>query len=531
MERFNIRKIKSINGNVTILVLIMSMVIIISMVTLTGYMFRDVIFTKFDEGKFKALNIAEAGVAYTYSNIEKFYDGEIGSIPSSYDDVDVENSDGVIQGSFDVEIDEITNDDGEVTNYIITSEGTDLESGYSRKVTVNLALFVSTEVDIFDYIYSKGSLTFEGIIGVTFIRGPLFVGGDLILRILLQAGDFTTDGRILVGGDVDMEGPSRIRTGPLNVAGDIEMSSGLLGIPYILHDYDDYMVVMGDIRIGDNFWGDPWIARDMAKNPFNLALHGEIVPEDADIYYSEPLGEEIFDPPNFDVEIYINDFIEQIKEPPYSYLEVDESEDGTAGDGFNIDPALIASGEYFKESGSNSIRFRESGGSYYLEVKGNVFVDDDIIIGDYIEDYGLDPPDNDIYYSNKGKLISSGDIYASCGLVPTSTSQFPENNLLILMALGDLYISVEDNEGYNDNDVYILGMAGGKALLKSQNTVLGSIICGQIDAEEEGFWGRLLGSLASIEYEDDLSENIPDDLPREVYGGFTFSPEWQEVSD
>ncbi len=521
MGRFNNKKEKNKRGNVTILVLIISMVIILATTTLTGYMFRDIIFTRFDEGKFKSLNIAEAGMANMFSYIEKYHNDEIGSLPSSPYTLDVVDSDNEVQGSFTVTYSEVYNE-GVVTNYLITSEGTDISSGQTRKVSVNLSLFISTEVDIFDYIYSKGSLTFEGLIGVTFIRGPLFVGNDLILRILLQAGDFATGGRILVGGNIDMEGPSRIRTaGPISVGGDIEMSSGLLGTPYIEHDFEEPLIVMEDIKMD----GSPRIGS--SSNPIHLSLHGEIIPEGARVYYTPPIGEDIFDPPNFDVGVYINNFLNQIQEPPSDYLEVDESEDGTPGNGFNIDPALISSGEFFRQSGGNSIRFRESGGSYYLTIEGNVYVNDDIVIGKDIDTY-----DKDIYYEGVGKLIATGDIYDYCGLVPTSINEFPENNLLILMALGDLYISIDNNEGYNNNDVYILGIAGGTALLSSQNTVLGSIICGQLNAKDaSGIWGFLLGSLASIEYEQDLSENIPEDLPREVYGGFTFSPEWQEVAN
>ena len=66
----NIR-ILNINGNVTIMVLIIGLVIIMAITALTQFMFKDIDFTKLDESKLKALNIAESGVANMFSNDRK----------------------------------------------------------------------------------------------------------------------------------------------------------------------------------------------------------------------------------------------------------------------------------------------------------------------------------------------------------------------------------------------------------------------------------------------------------------------------
>ena len=58
-------------GNVTILILIMGLVVILATTVLTRFMFRDITFTRLDESKLRALNIAEAGVSDLFYKIEK----------------------------------------------------------------------------------------------------------------------------------------------------------------------------------------------------------------------------------------------------------------------------------------------------------------------------------------------------------------------------------------------------------------------------------------------------------------------------
>lgn len=532
-------KIKRICGNTTILVLIISFAIIMAMTTLVGYMFRDIIFTKFDEGKFKALNIAEAGLADMYSTIEKYYNEEITSLPSSGSGYpkDVADSDGVVQGSFYVTYDRIYNDDGEVTNYIINSVGTDAVSGETREVRVNLGVSFSTEVNIFDYIYSKGSITFDDLTiieGNPFFNGPTYIRGNVTLR-LLEGRYFSGGGKILIGGNLDMGEWADLDAGPVNVGGNVEMS----GRAYLEHDFEEYMIVMKDIRMT----GNSQIGEN-SGNPINLCCEGVIdVEGGSHLYYNPPLGEEIFDPPNFDSSVYVNNFMIDIQEPPTDVLVIDE--DDMTGDDFVIDISLLPVEppyEFLRTDGDNSIKFwyDEVNGSYYLEVQGNVLVNGNIIIGEDIEDLNLDPPDNDIYYSGKGKLIATGNIDASCGLVPTNVGDFPEDSLLILMTPGNLDISINNDSScynnffgdYEDPDLYILGMAGGTVTFSRHTAVLGSILAGQIDADDlSGLLGWLIGSFSTIGYQDGLSDSIPEDMPMLYYGGATFTKEWQETID
>ncbi len=533
MYKKNIVNLKSKEGNITIMMLILGLVIILTTTVMTRYIFRDITFTRLDEGKSRALNIAEAGVSDMFFKIEKHHEDDNNSLPSNPYTGNVIDSNNDVQGSFEISYDEVFNGDGKLTNYIISSVGTELD-GYSREVEVNLAVNFSTEVNIFEYIYSKGSLTYDGILGLfdrSFISGPLFVGRDLTLRVLETVGDFSSGGKVLVGGTLDIGEFSRIKTELLSVGGNLEMSGWTAHIedstPSSTSD-PLLLVVMGDIRMT----GSTRIGT--SSYPVDYNLQGIYLHDGSDRFYrNEPMTNDVFDPPNFNVNIYISNFINQINGPPVDYLEIMENEDGAADDVFKIDPDLLLVSppydEFYRSVGGNEFYFYEDSGQYYLEIKGNVLVDSDITIGE-----AIDQSNDDIRYEERGKLISTGKIDASCRLVPRVTADFPEDSLLILISHGDMDISVDDYNNYvadyNDPDVCIVGMSGGTIFLNSHNAVKGTLICNQIDADSgSGIVGWLVGSFTTIGYQEDLSDNIPDDMPPIVYGGATFSKEWQEV--
>ncbi len=103
----------------------------------------------------------------------------------------------------------------------------------------------------------------------------------------------------------------------------------------IHHNFDDPLIVMGDIRMN----GNPYIARDSTGRPINLSLHGQIIPSGARVYYTPPIGDDIFDPPKLNVEVYVNSFISQIQEPPSDVLVIAPGD--MTGGVFVIDPDLI----------------------------------------------------------------------------------------------------------------------------------------------------------------------------------------------
>ncbi len=996
---------KGIGGNITILVLIMGMVIIFTITAMTKFMFEDVVFTEYYESRIKALNIAEAGISDMLIKIERYFEDDeplpSEHTPYDYDDY-VEDSDGNNVGRFYVDYEEATDINGKVTNYIITSTGEDIPSGRTRTVRVNMAVSFTTEIDMFSYIYSRSGLEFFDLINVPFINGPVYLGGDLVIRDLIALGDVVAGDKLLVGGNIDMGGSSRLRSEMINVGGDIEMTGGLLGSPRIESSSTETleMIVMDDIRLENSS------RIGSSSNPVNLSCHGEIsTTGSSNVYYNEPIGDDLFSAPKLDVKVYIDNFITMIQEPPSDVLIIDEDDmieagifvidpellmalvpvpitsvasesvkivtdetnptilvtkdadpgtaevgdiitydytvtnrgtktlynitcldsalgavtlsgladldsdgivddlvaggsatgtltytvtesdepgpiensvtatgdtsstspademeesvkiitnphilvtkdanpnvadvgdlitynytvtnvstailtdvtcvdsalgavtlsgltdedvDGTAddlavgatatgtliytvlssdrpgpiensvtatadsalepdpvsdtteesvkvimdphllvekdavpntaevgdtvtynytvtnvgmqilydvyltdlplgmvsmtgltdedGDGIAddlfvgqaatgsltyevtaddlpgpIENKVVASGdtdphsiipsdeanesvkietgpyivvekdavpntaevgdtvtynytvtnisggiivdvtcvdsalgdvtlsgltdedsdgtaddlaidavatgsltytvteadkpgpiensvtviytpmitgdEFYREDGQNSIKFYEDSGHYYIEIEGNVLVDGDIRIGESLEANDVDPNDNDIYYSGSGKLIATGNIDASCGLLPLGN--FPEDDLLILMASGNLDITVDDYNhyfaDYTDPDVKILGVSGGSAILNSHNALLGSLISGDIDARDEsGLIGFLLGSMSSIGYDYGLDDVIPEDMPKLVYGGVTFNKQWEEVVD
>ncbi|MEA2015613.1 MAG: hypothetical protein U9O59_02710 [Actinomycetota bacterium] len=341
MKKFITHFKKGKKGNITILVLIMGMVIIFTMAAMTEFMFNDVIFTEYYENRIKALNIAEAGISDMLIEIEEYYedDNPLPSEGTPYDyDGYVADSGGNNVGRFYIDYEEVTDIDGRVTSYIITSTGEDLPSGQTRTVRVNMAVNFTTEVDMFSYIYSRETLEFLKLIQIqfiSFINGPLYVGSDLNIRELITCGaDVISSDDLLVGGNIDMGGSSELKSEIINVGGDIEMTGGA-SIESTSSAETMELIVMDDIRLEDN--------SDIgtSANPVNLSCHGEIITEgSSNLYYNEPIGDSMFSSPKPDIKVYVDDFINVIQEPPADVLVINEAdmlEDGV----FVIDPELL----------------------------------------------------------------------------------------------------------------------------------------------------------------------------------------------
>ncbi len=67
--------LKNKQGNVFLLVLIISFVAIFLITAMVQFLFRDIGFIELDEGELKALNIAEAGLSNWYLKFDKFSAG------------------------------------------------------------------------------------------------------------------------------------------------------------------------------------------------------------------------------------------------------------------------------------------------------------------------------------------------------------------------------------------------------------------------------------------------------------------------
>ena len=196
--------LKNRQGNVFILVLIMSFVAIFLITTMVQFLFRDIGFVELDEGELRALNFAEAGLSNWYLKFDKFSAGEYPGFEfdDSYDEDVYE--DGDIVGTFTVDYSPDIENEWQYTpfGYSIESVGTDSESGIQRTVRVRLVSF-----NLYDFIFSEEAMGSAQIAGQTNITGPLFVAGDFGMIV----GDsIFQEGPLFVLGDIEVAGSSQI---------------------------------------------------------------------------------------------------------------------------------------------------------------------------------------------------------------------------------------------------------------------------------------------------------------------------------
>ncbi len=191
--------LKKENGNVTLLVLVMAAVIILGTASMIGFLYRDIGFTKVDEGNLRALNFAEAGIAdFQYKVSQNLVLGE--ELPPSGYSEKVSGAGGE-EGAFTVTYEEIR-EDGTLKGFKVTSAGTD-KSSWQRTVRVNFSLGGSSILNIYDYIYSARSMNNgELMASQTSIIGPFFTNGHLNLRggVAFEKGPVFVKDAILMGG-------------------------------------------------------------------------------------------------------------------------------------------------------------------------------------------------------------------------------------------------------------------------------------------------------------------------------------------
>ncbi len=192
-------------GNVFLLVLIMSFVAIFLITSMIQFLFRDIGFVELDEGELKALNIAEAGLSNWYLRFDIFSAGgnEYFEFDDSYDE-DVLDDDGAVIGSFVVDYSPDIENDYQYApfGYSVESAGTDTESGMTRTVRVRLISF-----NLYDFIFSEEAMGSAQIAGNTNITGPLFVAGDFGM---ITGNSIFQEGPLFVLGDIVVVGSSQI---------------------------------------------------------------------------------------------------------------------------------------------------------------------------------------------------------------------------------------------------------------------------------------------------------------------------------
>ncbi len=271
-------KFKNSCGNITILVLIMALVVLVLTSSMVAYLYRDVGFTELDKNKLRALNLAEAGIANMFLNIEKYNNNEISNLPTSPYTENVYTDSG-IAGDYTVSHESYyVGSSFKIHGYSVTSKGTD-NSGESRTVKVNLL-----SLNIYDFIYSQQAVSSaENIAGNTSIVGPFLVNGSLDLTVgsaqFLEGPLFVKED-IIIGGNASIgeaDAPIVLFMGGsmFNVSGDLIDPLNPSGNEYIYVsdiydiDFDIYKpaidstyisflenqgaaVVEGDLHLSDN---------------------------------------------------------------------------------------------------------------------------------------------------------------------------------------------------------------------------------------------------------------------------------------
>ncbi|MBE3092579.1 MAG: hypothetical protein IMZ51_02795 [Chloroflexi bacterium] len=196
---------KEKNGNISILVLIMSMAIILLTTAMVGYIFHDIGFTELDKGELRALHFAESGLSNMYYKIESGED-----LPDSPYTLDIGDPDP--EGRFEVEY-EIENKGG-LEFYIITSTGVDISSGATRKVKVG-----TIYINIYDFIFSGRASGAGQLSGQISVIGPFFVANiiddELLGNSSFKKGPLFVKGDISISGNASIGEPEGVGYGPI----------------------------------------------------------------------------------------------------------------------------------------------------------------------------------------------------------------------------------------------------------------------------------------------------------------------------
>ncbi|MCL4385760.1 MAG: hypothetical protein M1479_03235 [Actinobacteria bacterium] len=514
---YKFNKLIQSRGSIAVVVLIIGIVVLLAVSTLSSFMIRDVKFTKMDEQKLQALNIAEAGISNMYLNLNKFY-GENIPLPASPYTGNLVDGDKII-GSYTVSYEKYYNNN-EFAGYIITSLGVD-KSGVERKIKVKLSVSTSSSSNIFDYIYTGETITFGSNGNV--IDGPFYTEGDLnlggsagMVQIyntgpifiegnLNMSGDANniSSGSLNIGGNVLMDGSANIKGGPVNIAGSLTMSgASLIGNPLI-----SPMIVMGDINMsGSSQIGMP--GQDLV-----LSCQGTVTnPPWAPIYaVRDDTLTFTYNDPNYNVVDLINKYISNVQS---SALIIN-------GD------LLLADGvTYSKSFGTNSLSFtKDISGKCVLEIHGNVIINGNLTIG---KEQWWPLASNITYYTGKGIIYTTGNINTLTKFIPLNISDFPENTLLTLISNGNITFDIfnfdYDKPDCQNPDIYIVAVAK-KDITVEKGTVKGTLIAGGYLYPNKDF--------SKICYQKDISKYLPFELSSgsSGSGNLTFTQiGWNEIA-
>ena len=497
---------KESGGSIAIIVLIIGIAVVVTAVALSAYMIKDIKFTQLDEQKLKALNIAEAGIANMYSNLDLFYNGDINGVKTP---LPGETTDGVIY-FYDGNVSDTAGVLGtyyieyklEESSYVINSTGTDVKSGVKRKVAIRIKIAgEGSTFDIYDFIYSGNPVKIAGS-GDIDISGTLFINADFDLA---GSGEHNI-GNMIVRGDLTISGDSTTISGPIYVGGNLTVNGGI----FIGSDYaDPLIVVMGNI-IKKGTSGTIGTPEKLVEIYYGGSITG------TPIYYFKSENLYTFDYPQIIVADYITEFKDEIGSSKY---DISTS--------LSLDADMAAGTGTIIGNSDNQIKFYEENNNYILEIKGNIFVNGDIIIDSTI---------NPIYYKGKGKLFSTHDINIYSKLIPVSSEStipplsieniFPDQSLLFLIADNNISLDIagtdDDNLECTNPDLSIIGIAGNQLSFDTKGiTVRGTLIAGKI------MFDTGTGDLGKICYDEKIIANLPNDIPSGTK--IFFQTGWQEL--
>jgi len=526
-----LKKVKKNRGSITILVIIMVLVALVAISTMVKFAYRDVGFTELDENKFRALNIAEAGISNMYMNLDKYYKNDE-DLPDSPYTLDID-SQGEPQGSVEVAY-EVHLEGETVSGYTVTAKGID-KSGIERtvKVRINISQQNPIAMDIFDFIYVNNSASYEGNSQV--IEGPFYTEGDLLLANsgMLQStcggpviveGDLTMTGdatnlnssELTVTGNVLIDGSSRINGGLISMGGNLTMS----GNTRINGELESPMIVMGDIDME----GSPEIGetgRDLTLShhgsisiPWGsipLFIHADLDDSGANIF--------TFEDPEYDVSAIISGLYSEIQS---NALVINED--------VSIDDALEGQADRVLFDYNNihgRLKLSQEDGKYILDIDGNIIINGDFNIGAVV---WWPVHTNIIYYRGKGLIYTTGNINSLTQLIPLNISGFPEDDFMVFVSDHDIILDIWKDYWSSlpcsSPSLYVTVIANNIIDIK-KGTLTGTTIAG----------GNLLVNkdFARVCYLENLKDYLPSELPDTSSGGgassITFTQEWQEVPE
>jgi len=516
--------IKEKEGSTFTLVLMMGFVVILLTMAMMGYIFRDIGFTELDEDQSRAFNFAEAGLSDMYFNIDKYYNEDV-PLPSSTYTKEIDDG-SEVQGSFIV--DYKYHSGSGFSWYIITSKGID-KSGMERTVRAKVNVLQQGPIlGIYDYVFTGQTATFSG--NYKPLDGPFYTEGDLNLTAgsailqeygagpvvvkgnLYMSGDTTNINpeSLSVGGNVVMEGSAKIKGGQINIAGNLKMVGGT----YIDDSLVSPMIVMGDItmlgsaRIGES-------GMDLTLSCNGTVNHDPLVQKiyatrDDSLTYT-------FVDPGYNVAALIDEYWSDVQS---SALKIPGN--------LTLDERNIPYN--YQDLEGNSLSYTKEGEKYILEIHGNVIINGNLQIG--IEEWWIPenagPSTNEIYYRGKGIIYTTGDIKTLTKLIPLNINDYPENALLVFVSNGKIESDIWRDywvqpPSCSSPTMYMVALAKGDIKI-TKGVVRGTLIAGGVLDIDTSF--------SKVCYEENISENLPSDLPGNASSsGETIitKAEWQEV--